>query len=77
MKIEPNKRYVFIMDQSGHDYLCPLDRMEEDEKMIADVESYWDNADYDDIESECPEDPDFIERVDGPWGYSFENPKKL
>lgn len=78
MKIEPNKRYCFIGDQSGHDYLCPLDRVEEAEKMIAAVEAYWDNMDRDDLEGGCPEEPDFIERIDGgPWNYSFENPKEL
>lgn len=77
MKIETNKRYVFITDESGHDYLCPLDRKEEGEKMIEDVERYWDNLNPDDLESECPDEPDFIERINGPWNYSFENPQKL
>ena len=46
-------RYCIIGDDSGHRWLCPLDRKQEVEDSIRAVEEYWSDMDP---EGECPED---------------------
>jgi uncharacterized membrane protein YdbT with pleckstrin-like domain len=46
-------RYCIVEDQSGHRWICPLDKKEEVEKSIEEVEEYWETGNYD---RKCPED---------------------
>lgn len=67
-------RYCIIGDQSGHRWLCPLDKKNEVEDSIQAVEEYWEDADYD---RECPEN--LTEKYNLPalegGVLSFENPQ--
>ena len=70
-------RYCIIYDDSGHEYLCPVTRKDEANKMIEAIEKYWVTVDYEDLEAgESPEFPDFLKQIDGIHRLTFENPKE-
>jgi len=48
-----SEMYCIISDQSGHRWICPVDKKEKVVANIQAIEDYWSNADY---EKDCPDD---------------------
>lgn len=66
-------RYCIVSDDSGHKYLCPLDKREEAEATLNAISTYWDNFHPDNPENP-PVEPDYLERIN-PHMLSFTDPQ--
>lgn len=65
------QKFCLFQDNDGHWYMCQFERKDEAMKIIESIENYWEEGDF---ESECPQKPEWIQEIDGPYRLSFENP---
>ena len=50
-------RFCIIKDDSGHAYLCPLERRDEAIHILSEIENFWYS---DDVEEAPPDIPDYL-----------------
>jgi hypothetical protein len=69
----PN-RYRFVSDNEGNNYLIPLNKTKEFEKLSDEVYLYWQNPEKGIEKGYASEFPEWVKGIDGIGSYSFENP---
>lgn len=65
------QKFTLIQDNSSHWYIAPYEKRDEANEILDSIEEYWEKGDY---EKDCPEEPEWLKRIDGPYNLSFSNP---
>jgi hypothetical protein len=68
---EPTE-FCLVKDDSGHSYVCPLDRRGEARRRLEELDQFWSHG------GECfkdgaipPEEPEFLTKIGGPHRLIF------
>lgn len=69
-------RWCIVSDGDSKRYLCPIEKRDEAEAVLEEINDYWaDHENLHDRSKECPDVPSYLQPLDNDYHLTFTDPK--